>query len=577
MTTPSLPVLAAALFALVGGVAAVVQRPRSLACWSFLAGMAVLAAEIMLGDWAQGATDPVEQSRWRSLGLIVSAFFPVFWLCFSITYSRGDARENLDRYRWALLVVLVLPVGLAIAFLNDSLRIARLGEDSVEWVLVSLPAARALTTLLLVAAVVVLLNLEKTVRAAVGTARWRIKYVFFGVGLIFGVKIYVLSQDLLFSAVNLELSTLQAMALLLGSGLFAIAFLRDGFSDLDIYPSRAVLQSSLTVVLVGIYLFVVGVLAQVVVLLGGIEGFPAKAFLILLGVVGLAVLLLSDRLRSRLGQFVTRHFNRPEHDYRRIWTNANERLSSELDRSGVCKAAAKIISETCQALSVTVFLVEESGHALKAEATTSPDREEGEQERIPGTYIEDVAVLDGLREMEKPVDLEGLGTDWAGSLRESIRSQFAHGGDRIVVPLIAADRLVGMISLADRVNGVPHSKADLELLAAIGNHIAASLLNLRLNEELMRGKELEAFQTISTFFVHDMKNAANSLGIMLQNLPLHFAFYLDRTAMRLNNHAGLEHPDPKPLALGRPEGTKEFLLQERHTHTAPVVPHRKEH
>ena len=38
----------------------------------------------------------------------------------------------------------------------------------------------------------------------------------------------------------------------------------------------------------------------------------------------------------------------------------------------------------------------------------------------------------------------------------------------------------------------------------------------------MVGKELEAFQTMSTFFVHDLKNAASTLTLMLKNLPVHF-------------------------------------------------------
>ena len=40
---------------------------------------------------------------------------------------------------------------------------------------------------------------------------------------------------------------------------------------------------------------------------------------------------------------------------------------------------------------------------------------------------------------------------------------------------------------------------------------------------LQRAKELEAFQTMSAFFVHDLKNAASSLTLMLKNLPIHFA------------------------------------------------------
>src|SRR5438045_8458142 len=56
----------------------------------------------------------------------------------------------------------------------------------------------------------------------------------------------------------------------------------------------------------------------------------------------------------------------------------------------------------------------------------------------------------------------------------------------------------------------------------MGDKIAMSLQNLRLAEEIMRGKELEAFQAISAFFVHDLKNAASTLSLTLQNLPVHF-------------------------------------------------------
>ena len=48
------------------------------------------------------------------------------------------------------------------------------------------------------------------------------------------------------------------------------------------------------------------------------------------------------------------------------------------------------------------------------------------------------------------------------------------------------------------------------------------LLNLRLANEVARARELEAFRTMSAFFVHDLKNAAASLNLMLKNLPVHF-------------------------------------------------------
>jgi len=80
------------------------------------------------------------------------------------------------------------------------------------------------------------------------------------------------------------------------------------------------------------------------------------------------------------------------------------------------------------------------------------------------------------------------------------------------------------------VSGIAYTMEELGLFKCIGDQIASSLLNLRLAEEIMFGKELEAFQTISAFFVHDLKNAASTLRLMLQNLPIHFddpAFRLD--------------------------------------------------
>ena len=102
---------------------------------------------------------------------------------------------------------------------------------------------------------------------------------------------------------------------------------------------------------------------------------------------------------------------------------------------------------------------------------------------------------------------------------------------------------MGVVTLADRVGGTPYTVEELDLLKCMGDQIAVGLLNLRLTEEITRGKELEAFQAMSAFFVPDLKNAASTLGLTLQNLPVHFddpAFRSDalrgigETANRIN-------------------------------------------
>jgi len=139
--------------------------------------------------------------------------------------------------------------------------------------------------------------------------------------------------------------------------------------------------------------------------------------------------------------------------------------------------------------------------------------------------------------------LEKAKGDYAESLRQIASSQFRTGGNRICAPLWTGDRCIGVAILADRVGGVPYTVEELDLLKCMGDQIAVSLLNLRLTEEIMRAKELEAFQAMSAFFVHDLKNAASTLSLTLQNLPVHFddpAFRQDalrgigETANRIN-------------------------------------------
>ena len=140
------------------------------------------------------------------------------------------------------------------------------------------------------------------------------------------------------------------------------------------------LQTSLTVLLVGGYLVVIGVLAQIASRTGEAQGFEIQAFVVLLGAAVLAVLLLSNRIRQNIQRFVSRHFKRPEHNFRKVWTDFTHATSSVLEQSDMCAAAAKLISDTFNALSVTIWLFDEGQQRLVLATTTSQLAHETEDE-----------------------------------------------------------------------------------------------------------------------------------------------------------------------------------------------------
>src|SRR4030095_9735521 len=122
---------------------------------------------------------------------------------------------------------------------------------------------RILQLFFLCTSILILYNIERTIRSSTGRMRWQIKFMALGVALLFAFRIYLSSQQLLFSTVDTGFVTTAAVALIAANLLFAIFLLRGSSLNVDVYLSTAAIQNSLTVTLVGIYLVSVGALAHV--------------------------------------------------------------------------------------------------------------------------------------------------------------------------------------------------------------------------------------------------------------------------------------------------------------------------
>ena len=492
---------------------------RSLAHWAFVLGMVALAVEDVCFALTADAASPQEMVAWQNWRLIAMSFLPGVWLIFSLTYARGNYSEFLKRWRWFLAAAFVLPIGLAIVFGSD--LIVKVGQtETGHWMFVLGIPGTVLNLFFLLGAVLVLMNLERTYRAAVGTMLWRIKFMILGVGVIFAVQAYVSSQVLLFHALNLSLETVSATAILLGGALILRSLFRAGHFNTDVYPSQSALHSSLTVLLAGAYLLIVGVFAKVVVFLGGDASFTLKAFVLLVALVVLAVLLLSDRVRLHTRRFVSRHFQRPLYAYRSVWRRFTEETASCVKPAELCQAVVKLVTDIFQALSVTIWLVDDKRENFMF--ATSTFLSESKANDLKPQSAEAMEVMGALEKHPDPLDLDDSKESWTAVLKRCHPDEFRKGGNRVCVPMMSGGEVLGLIILGDRVGGVSFSWQDFDLLRCVADQAAASLLNAQLSQRLLQAKEMEAFQTMSAFFVHDLKNTTSTLNLMLENLPVHF-------------------------------------------------------
>ncbi len=458
---------------------------------------------------------------WQNARFLMVSLAPVNWVILSLCYARGNHLEELRRWKGLLLLLVSVPAVCALGFREILAPLSWEPTALHQGVLLLGWPATLICLTTVVASVLALTNLERTFRASVGTMRWRIKYAVIGLGGLFAVHLYSASQALLYSAIQPWLQSLETGALLLACLTLTVAFLRVESLSADLYPSKQAIYGSITIGLAGTYLFIVGVLAKIATALGGDGNLPLKSFLVLTGLAAAAALALSDRFRLLTKQFISRHFQRPVYDYRKIWQGFSENISSCQDPASLGRETVRLISATVEALSVSFWLVELRERRMTLAASTSISPTEQKEGLMDGEDFS--TMVDQLTEGgSRPFDLDTGPASWLARLRKSNPTQFQLGGARVGFPLVCKRELVGLLVIGDRVGGVHLTLEDRDLIRCLADQAASSLMNLRLGAEIIRAKEMEAFQMMAAFFVHDLKNTASSLSLMLQNLPAQF-------------------------------------------------------
>jgi hypothetical protein len=504
------------------GIAAAVllRNYRSFIHTVLAAGMALFGIEALFTGLAAQAPFGDDMLRLQWYRLLASSLLRGVWLAFSICFARANYREFLSRWKWTIAGLFIVPIGLTLFFRED-LFLASVVPEGSSMALIRLGWSGYIVYLVyLISAVLILMNLEKTFRNAVGHSRWQIKFMMLGLAGIFGVRVYTDSQAVLFHQLNTNFEIVNVIALLLACILIGRSLLRARKLELALYLSRSVIYNSFTVLIVGAYFIAVGIIAKLAYYFEGAENLPVVAFFVLVAILGLAVILLSDKLRYKRKQFVARHFRRPIYDYQKVWSGFTENTASLTSIKDLCLAVTALVSHTLDILSVSLWLIDEQQERLELGSSTMLTEH---QARDTGMYGETGKGLIKLTSGQSmPIDLAGTGDDPIEQFASAFEADLKTAGVRYCVPLRATGKLIGIMTLGKRVMDQPLSFQDYELLRTIGDQSAAALLNLRLSEKLRQTKELEAFQVMSAFFMHDLKNLASKLSLVSQNMPKHY-------------------------------------------------------
>jgi len=496
------------------------REPPSVSRKSLLVFVLAGSAELLfigLEVLGRSTTDFSPSASWY-LGArtIAISFLPGALVEFSIAYARTNHLILLNQWKRTIRALYVVPPVLAGASLL-----------TVQFPIDSHPVLSRSTGIILVAlhlfiisgSAVCLMNLANTLRASVGTMRWRVKYTVLGLGVFCAARVFASGHEVLSGPPDAAVFNVICFAFVATCALLLLSLRRGNLGSVDLYVSHRMLVQSITILLACGFLLVIGILISKTAALSEESGLQARALLLLVGGIGTVVVLMSDRVRHSMNQFVSAHFQRPRYDYQRVWNAFTRQTASHRDAHRFSRAAVQVVSETFEALSVTLWVIDVENRKCELGGSTVLDRATANESALNRQQIGDLS--DFMKEQPDPIELDELDADWARRLIQANPKPFTRARS-VCMPLQAGDQWLGLLVVGDRVNFTPFGVEDLRLLRTIGDYMAAHLHQFRLSRQLIAAREFEAFQSMSTFFVHDLKNLASTLSLMLKNLIRHF-------------------------------------------------------
>ena len=356
-----------------------------------------------------------------------------------------------------------------------------------------------------------LVLVEQLYRNASEASRWHTKPLCLGLACIFLFDIYLHSNVLLFGQFDADSVTIRSAVHALAVALLYIATKRHADWSGSFQISRDAAFHTATLMLVGGYLLVISAIGYYVRNVGGDWGGALALALLCVALVLLALLLFSGTLRAKVRVFVGKNFFRYRYDYRNEWLRFTTRLAVDGAPHEVGGAVVRGLAEMLHSPAGALWYRDTDGAQLiQAARWNAP--------RSTATEPVDSGFARFMLEREWVVDLDEFRAHpdrYQGAQPPAwLASDPQHW---LAVPLIVAGQLTGIV-VFDR----PHASLQVnwevrDLLKTASRQAASFLALMHATDALLEARKFEAFNKMSAFVVHDLKNIVAQLSLMMQN------------------------------------------------------------
>lgn len=423
------------------------------------------------------------------------------WFAFLLSLLAPAIAQRRQRGIALLVPVAAMLVLLGLAALATGVPVA---DPKTGWARMALFYALAL-------AVFGLILLEQLFRNVADNSRWNAKPLCLGLGVVFVFDLYVFSQGVLFGRLDADAVGIRGAVHALAVPLLLLASRRRSDWIARLQMSRAAVFHSAATVLAGGYLLIVAAIGYYIRFFGGAWGSALQLVALFAALIVFVALAVSGTVRSRLRVLVGKHFFSYRYDYRKEWLRFTAMLSpmgspAEMGTL-VIRGMADMVESPAGALWMRGPEQAEFVQAARWNVAAANDREPTDS-AFARFLLDKGWIVDLEQCRNQPERYAGLALPaWLAAAQ-----QFW-----LVVPLIVADELIGFVALSP-----PRTPVDLnwevtDLLKTASRQAAGFLAQMRATEALLETRKFDAFNRMSAFVVHDLKNIVTQLSLMLKN------------------------------------------------------------
>lgn len=360
-----------------------------------------------------------------------------------------------------------------------------------------------------------LVLVEQLFRNVTPDWRWNIKPLCIGVGGAVLFDLYLYSDALLFNRIDADAFIIRGFVHALVVPLVTISTVRSRDWEKKIVLSKRAALQSATLMAVGIYLLFMAAAGYYVRYFGGDWGRAFQLALLFAALLLLGVLSLSGSVRAKFRVLIGKNFFSYRYDYREEWLRFTGTLSSQDGSSGMGQHVVKGLADMVESPAGALWLKDPTGRFYAQSSGWN------------------MPVLSATEEVDSSLCRFLLDSGWIINLEEyrSVPRRYERlelpewmadvPNAWLVVPLATGNEMIGFVVLATARTKIDVNWEVNDLLKTAGRQAGAFLGQMQAADALLEVRKFDAFNRMSAFVVHDLKNIVAQLSLMLKNAERH--------------------------------------------------------